>query len=46
MAPERLAYWNVAAGDWAVASGPYKIYIGSSSRDLRLQGDLRVGRRR
>ena len=43
---ERLAYWNVAASDWAIAAGPYTVYVGSSSRDLRLQGDLRIARGR
>ena len=46
LAPERLAYWNVATGDWATAAGQYKIYVGSSSRDIRLQDDVHIGRRR
>jgi beta-glucosidase len=44
VAPERLAYWNVAAGDWAVAPGNYRVFVGSSSRDLRLHDDVRIGR--
>ena len=46
LAPERLAYWNVASNGWATASGQYKIYVGSSSRDVRLQDDARIGRQR
>ena len=45
LAPERLAYWNIAANTWATASGQYKIFVGSSSRDLRLQDNVRIGRR-
>jgi beta-glucosidase len=37
LTPERLAYWNVATNGWAIASGQYTIYVGSSSRDIRLQ---------
>jgi beta-glucosidase len=44
--PERLAYWNIAANAWAVAPGQYKVFVGSSSRDIRLQDDVRIGRRR
>jgi beta-glucosidase len=46
LAPERLAYWNVATGDWAIAPGQYQIYVGSSSRDIRLQDGVHIGRRR
>ncbi|HEY0476629.1 MAG TPA: glycoside hydrolase family 3 C-terminal domain-containing protein [Kofleriaceae bacterium] len=46
LAPERLAYWNVATGDWAIAAGPYQISVGASSRDLRLHDDVHIGRRR
>jgi beta-glucosidase len=46
LAPERLAYWNVATGDWAIAAGEYQISVGASSRDLRLHDDVHIGRRR
>jgi beta-glucosidase len=45
LASERLAYWNVATNAWAIASGQYRIYVGSSSRDIRLQADARIERR-
>ena len=32
-----FAYWDSAAQDWAVAPGCYRIEIGASSRDIRLQ---------
>ena len=46
LAPERLAYWNIAANSWATASGQYKIFVGSSSRDIRVHDNVRIGRRR
>ena len=35
-----LAYYNVEAGTWDVARGPYRILIGSSSQDIELQRTL------
>lgn len=32
-----FAYWDVTTHAWKIASGTYKILIGSSSRDIRLQ---------
>jgi beta-glucosidase len=40
--PERFAYWNVAANDWSVAPGDYAVYVGSSSRDVRLTDTLHI----
>jgi beta-glucosidase len=37
-----FSYWDVKSHDWAVAPGPYKIMVGSSSRDIRLQDELKV----
>ena len=36
LSPEDLAYYNVSLHDWTVENGRYDIYIGSSSRDIRL----------
>ncbi len=37
-----LSYWNVDAHGWEIAGGDYRVYVGASSRDLRLTGILRV----
>ncbi len=37
-----LSYWDVAKHGWNVAPGVYKVFVGSSSRDIRLQGSARV----
>ncbi|MEN3223951.1 beta-glucosidase [Mycolicibacterium porcinum] len=37
-----LAYWNTAAGRWAVESGEYAVSVGASSRDLRLTTTVTV----
>jgi len=37
-----LSYWDVRKHAWAVAPGDYQIMLGSSSRDIRLQGRFKV----
>ncbi len=37
-----LSYWNVTTNGWEIASGDYQVYMGASSRDIRLTGSLRV----
>ena len=32
-----FAFWNTATEDWCVESGEYKIFVGASSRDIRLE---------
>jgi beta-glucosidase len=39
-----LSYWNVNANGWETASGDYQVYVGASSRDIRLTDTLRVHR--
>lgn len=34
---DRLAYWDVARSGWTVPSGLFKVMVGASSRDIRLQ---------
>jgi hypothetical protein len=37
-----LSYWNVDTNNWAIASGDYQVYVGASSRDIRLTGSFQV----
>ena len=39
-----FAFWNTKARDWAVAGGEYTLQLGSSSRDIRLEGALTLER--
>lgn len=33
-------YWNTVTDRWEAESGSYRIYVGASVRDIRLQGEL------
>lgn len=37
-----FAFWNTATEDWCVESGEYKILVGASSRDIRLEGAAKM----
>jgi len=37
-----LSYWNVDTNAWEVAHVNYEIYVGASSRDIRLSASLRI----
>lgn len=37
-----FAFWNTATEDWCVESGEYKILVGSSSRDIRLESAVKM----
>jgi beta-glucosidase len=42
VAPRQLSYWSVDQEAWVVAGGSRAVFVGSSSRDLRLQGSIEV----
>jgi beta-glucosidase len=37
-----FSYWNSTANNWRVAGGQYRISVGDSSRNLPLNGSLRL----
>jgi beta-glucosidase len=43
--PQAFAYWNTAQGGWAVGGGTYRILVGGSSRDIKLQGTASLGKK-
>jgi beta-glucosidase len=36
--PRAFSHWSTAKHDWVVEPGSYKIMIGASSEDIRLEG--------
>ncbi|HEY6452415.1 MAG TPA: glycoside hydrolase family 3 C-terminal domain-containing protein [Steroidobacteraceae bacterium] len=40
--PRALQYWSNALGQWQTATGSRVVYVGASSRDLRLQAQASV----
>ena len=37
-----LSYWGDNTNGWEIASGDYQVYVGASSRDIRLTGSLHI----
>ena len=37
-----FAFWNTATEDWCVESGEYKILVGASSRDIRIEAAAKM----
>ena len=42
---EKLAYFSDAANSWRTQGGSYRIYVGTSSRNLPLGAQVRIGGR-
>jgi beta-glucosidase len=40
--PRRLKYWSAAMNRWETAAGPRTVFVGASSRDLRMQGEITI----
>jgi beta-glucosidase len=40
--PRRLQYWSATANKWETAKGPRTVFVGASSRDVRLQSDANI----
>ena len=42
VSPQALSYWSTAAGHWVVGTGERSVLVGSSSRDIRQEGSVKV----
>ena len=40
LGPEELSIWDTKAHAWSEVSGQFKVRLGSSSRDIRVDGTL------
>jgi len=40
--PRRLQYWSTADARWETAAGARTIYVGASSRDVKLQAEVNI----
>ena len=38
-----ISYWDVVSQKWVVPEGEFKVFVGASSRDVRLDGKFTVG---
>jgi len=42
LGPRAFSYWDSTADRWTVAGGQYQVLVGSSSRDVRLNGTVHL----
>jgi len=42
LSPRELSIWDASLHKWAVVSGTFKVMVGSSSRDFRLDSDMTI----
>jgi beta-glucosidase len=42
--PRDFAFWDPATGGWMIEPGLFRIHVGSSSADIRLSGEVFLGR--
>ena len=42
VSPQELSYWSTREGHWVLGTGSRAVLVGSSSRDIRLQGSVNV----
>ncbi len=40
VAVPEVQVWDTVSGSWVITPGTYSVYVGSSSRDIRLTGSL------
>ena len=40
--PEDMAFYDICSKDWKVEPGQFNVYVGASSRDIRLTGEFKV----
>ena len=38
-----LSYWDVVTQNWVMANGTYEVYVGGSSRNLKVQQSVSLG---
>jgi beta-glucosidase len=43
LAPRTLSSWDAGRHGWVLGTGRRTVWVGSSSRDLRLRGSVEVG---